>query len=285
MNAVVLFSSGLDSTFTLVRSLEAGDHVYPIYVDTCIGDDQKKLELSQVRKITDLLRRRRFSEELECYHVVKADIEGSNDLLLLNQPQAWLYGAVSALGYFKRTIDEVRVSYVFGDQAPAMLDQIRSLWAALGAFFRPNVAHRFPKLAFPCLTWSKDAIAQYLMDRGYDDVLRETYWCEKPIEEKPGVYKTCGECHSCTVMKNWYVYEEKTYEVDCGNEKDERGDFEGLGKVPGLLGYSGEIPRGHKKKTSGSPRPFDFRPDTVPVTVQKKKVEGKKGTVKKLKKT
>jgi hypothetical protein len=83
-------------------------------------------------------------------------------------------------------------------------------------------------------------------------------------------------------MKHWYVYEEKTYEVYDESKKDERRDHEGLGEVRGLLNYGREIQRKHKKKTSGDLGPFDFRPDTVPVTAAKKKgVEGKKRTVKK----
>ena len=206
---IVLFSGGLDSTFVLVRSLEEGHHVYPVYVDTAISDAQKKLELQQGAKIVDVLGRR--FQDLDWRRVVKIDVNGSTSRIVLNQPPVWMYGALLALGSVPCDVDEVRLAYVPGDQAFAYADEIRALWKALCGFLSPDYRNGGPEVVFPASKWMKHMEVEYLKERGFRDVFLETTWCEDPVEHDDGSFSTCDECSSCRAMKMNGMTATKTY--------------------------------------------------------------------------
>jgi tRNA(Ile)-lysidine synthase TilS/MesJ len=203
MKIGVAFSGGLDSTFVLMRALEEGHEVRPVYIDTEIGENMKILEKQQVERIYDRLHFR--YSNLGHYTTFNLRLSVSHGFSL-QEPPLWVYATMNHALEFG--LEEVRIGYVLGDQANSYLDDIRKLWDALLGFVSED--HIKPRIVFPAVKWSKSDIIKWIKERNYD-VWEMVTWCENPIEID-NKFKTCGECHSCKVMQEW--------SGDCNREYD-----------------------------------------------------------------
>ena len=202
-NILQAVSGGYDSTYLLIKNLQNGDNVYPIYIHASFLYQMKHLiEYSRVKSLIQKLRKNyKNLHSLTENHISMDNIKNITSV----QPIAWILILFSEAKRRRYSVkyDEVHISYIKNDCAISHLPTIRALWKLLFSF--SWVPHTVPKLFFPLSKYSKKKIIEKIQD--FDkNILASCWTCEKPriIKKCKGkdnsidVYiEACGSCQPC----------------------------------------------------------------------------------------
>lgn len=233
----VLFTGGMDSTALVIKNLEEGKIVIPVYnwLNHC-AESYRLLAATvyisfrdkckvNTENLMPLLRGMKFP----CTVTRRECFSGFIQQPLNAFSLAYLPEEITAL------LDEVQMGIVKGDQSVSFVDDMRKLYE--GAFalshmfgdyhdpdYRNPYIKRRPDFNFPLLDWDKKRIEEYLVRTGMDGI---TLSCEVPLlsfivfarltdEEKAAldrgefpdfnhrrdvgvhiIMADCTKCHSC----------------------------------------------------------------------------------------
>jgi 7-cyano-7-deazaguanine synthase in queuosine biosynthesis len=212
MNKKILLalSGGFDSTYLLIKNLQEGNRVKPIYIYAYNVHPAKRLiEITTVKKLIKTLQKKfdnldDLEEVLNKQHCING--------IISTQPIMWLLGLFEEVKKENYTFyDEVQIAYIMGDTAVSFQNELQAFWKSFFAFSYPvTETDKYPKLVFPLIKYSKDLVLNEL--RHYDYSIVNNCWtCEAPkyIIKKPTksiekiIYiEPCGTCHTCTNLKN-----------------------------------------------------------------------------------
>ncbi len=223
-------SGGFDSTFLLIKNLEEGNIVYPVYVHSPkILDTKRGIEENNVNNLIKRLQKGKNENVCKVKDLLVVNVDMPNLMTMTSiQPILFTLGLFSALNSYYNTnytmkyhrdhkdcieFDEVQLGYIMNDDAVSLLNEIRSLWESLKGFLNPCFiqGRKYPQITFPLIKYFKSYIVSYLFDNYYDIAL--TRWtCEDPklIKEymegdiHHEVYAHCGKCNPCKKLKSFY---------------------------------------------------------------------------------
>jgi hypothetical protein len=214
---LILFSSGLDSSYLLQEKLKEGD-VEVLYVRAIIGEAKMAMEQARQDKIISILQKE-TGHRVRARHVVdlgKAPFGNMEDHTF-TQPPMWIMGALIVSDVRKHT--ELCIGYVVGDQVMPLLANMANAWENLQAVSKFTGA--IP-VKFPLYLTSKLDVLKNL----HPEVIRNAWFCERPHEVLPNMVsdvvrtkvvgewnwndgnkiidptkvKRCGRCDSCITM-------------------------------------------------------------------------------------
>jgi len=200
-------SGGFDSTYLLIKNLNEGHEVYPIYIHSpTVNQIKQTIELNSVKQLL---------ERLHSFNNLKGLTETDINLngipnLFSSQPIFWLLGLFNEVKNISlySDYDEVHIGYILGDGAVSYLHEIKKLWKALFSFSLPD--YKVPKLVFPLLKYHKETIIKKL-DEYNSEIFDNCWFCETPNiintkRMKNGniemYVESCGECSPCIRTRN-----------------------------------------------------------------------------------
>jgi 7-cyano-7-deazaguanine synthase in queuosine biosynthesis len=223
-NILQLFTGGLDSTALLIKNLEEGNNVFPLYIRSCmINEDKREIEEKVAENIIEMLKKKGFDN---VYNLLKTDIDfldirglssaqpivmilgifytvqngvyfATNEVVSIDGARNNSYNfPVSYNGWVKNKqqkthikFDEVQISYVAHDEALSFLDEIKNLYNSLLAFkLEFSYAPEIPPLTFPLIKHVKHELF-FRYNRNYNDIINQTWSCEEPkikLEKREG---------------------------------------------------------------------------------------------------
>jgi 7-cyano-7-deazaguanine synthase in queuosine biosynthesis len=211
MNKKILqaVSGGFDSTYLLIKNLQNGDNVYPIYIRVSfINSIKQKKEKEKVKSLIRKLKKK-FKN---LHNLTEAEIAMSPvPNIFSTQPITWILALFKeakekqySIGY-----DEAHIGYVKGDFVIRHLPDINAIWNLLFTFSNGITAFKIPKLRFPLVKCGKKMIIDKLSQ--YDkDILASCWTCETPKIIKTGQnsgnfiearIEACGTCNTCRNLK------------------------------------------------------------------------------------
>jgi len=242
---IVTWSGGLDSTYTLIKDLEKGYIVQPIYIEfKSAGNDKILVEKDAILKMHEILKLK-FSNLRKPHFIFTSDMIRDKDNIsyggsglsipIMNnimsiQPIAWILGISDYLNQMLekityndiknlnnnlieyKKIKEIQMGYVLNDDSISILDIIQNLYKILNNF---TISHNvygidYPKLIFPSIKIPK-TFAYFYIKENYNELKTYITTCEKPIilinKEEKIFYKQCGDCGTCTHIKQELSYD------------------------------------------------------------------------------
>ena len=204
-------SGGYDSTCLLIKNLQEGHEVYPLYIHVSNVHPVKQLvEINMVRNLIRTLQQR--FNNLHNLQEILYKMQLIHNLISM-QPIIWALGLFQEIKNHRNSefYDEAHISYIMGDTAVSYQKELQALWKSLFAFSYPvTETDKYPKLVFPLVKYSKELILNELRDFDYS-IANNCWTCEVPkyMIKKPTkrneqiVYiEPCGNCHTCTNLKN-----------------------------------------------------------------------------------
>jgi 7-cyano-7-deazaguanine synthase in queuosine biosynthesis len=199
-------SGGYDSTYLLIKNLQNGDNVYPMYISTSfIHPVKQKIEYSKVKSLVKKLQKRYKN----LYNLIESNMMMYPIWNIVStQPLAWIISLFREVKRKQYSIkyDEVQIGYIKSDCAIKYLSAIRNMWNILFSF-SDTQSTTIPRLYFPLSKNCKKYIIEKL--RNYDENILAFCWtCENPK-----IIKTCQSnsnsievfieaCGSCLPCKN-----------------------------------------------------------------------------------
>jgi len=205
MNKNILMAvSGYDSTYLLIKNLQNGDNVYPVYVHVnCIDQIKQKIEINNVRSLINKLKRKYKN----LHNLVEKEmrIEPIRNIFS-TQPIFWMLALFNEIKKNKHFIyQEVQIGYLASDGVISHIPEIRTYWKALFSFSDHSPKWTIPKLCFPLLKYDKAHIIKKLGN--YDkEILASCWTCENPKVIKTKrcrdntiemYVEACGSCQPC----------------------------------------------------------------------------------------
>jgi len=208
-NILQCISGGFDSTYLLVKNLQNGDTVQPLYVHAnSIGKIKQKIESTIVRNLITKLKVK--YDNLNDLKEVEIGMDNI-PYIVSDQPIFWtlaLFKEVRKNGYY-RNYDEVHIGYILQDVAISYMPEIKALWKALHSLSYPDPDFIIPKLCFPISKYHKTQIINSLRYSCDEDILASCWTCERPnikkkIRRKDTIelhIEPCGSCAPCLHLK------------------------------------------------------------------------------------
>ena len=202
-------SGGFDSTYLLIKNLQNGDTVQPLYVHVnSIDKIKQKIESTIVKNLITKLQVK--YDNLNDLKEVEIGIDNIPNIVS-DQPIYWtlaLFKEVRKNGYY-RNYNEVHIGYILQDAAISYIPELRALWKALHSFSYPDHDFVVPKLCFPISKYHKTQIISSLRYSCDEDILASCWTCERPdikkkIRRKDTVelnIEPCGSCATCLHLK------------------------------------------------------------------------------------
>jgi 7-cyano-7-deazaguanine synthase in queuosine biosynthesis len=197
---LILTSGGFDSTYLMIKNLEAGNIVQPLYINIDIDSNQKKNEKKALQTILRFLSFKFSKDQLRELNECEVGTSYASELTL-NQPPIWIWGAhryIHNRDYSKRYFDEIQIAYIMEDHALSFLPEIKQLYSVLNKFVFVKYDTRFPKLKFPIIKLNKSVTFDYIAAY-YPEIFNSIWFCETPST----LTQPCGSCHSCKVANDW----------------------------------------------------------------------------------
>ena len=210
-NILQAVSGGYDSTYLLIKNLQNGDNVYPVYVHvSCIYPIKQMIEINKVKLLIKKLRRKYNNlHELTEKEMYIDPIRN----IFSTQPIFWMLALFNEVRKKRHTFyktDEVHIGYIKNDGAIDYIYEIKAYWKVLFSFCNDNQKFNFPKLCFPLLKYDKTQIIKKL--ESYDkEILASCWTCENPKVIKTKRCKdntiemyveACGSCPPCENLQN-----------------------------------------------------------------------------------
>ena len=199
-NVLVMASAGFDSTVLMYENLQKKNYVIPLYIRTCINDDQKNLEIESLRNITTFFAER-YGHDFISYDPKIEEINLSYaEKVMLEQPLVWIIGAYLFSQNGDQQIDEIQLGYIMEDQALSFLEEIKNLWNSLNKFQGPHLGNKIPKLTFPIIKYTKYRTMNIIANM-IPEIFHLIHFCESPKED----WTNCETCNSCKkALRNDY---------------------------------------------------------------------------------
>jgi len=210
MKKIILqtISGGYDSTYLLIKNLQEGHDVYPLYVHSSSVSILKQIiEINSVRNLIKKLQLR--FNNLNNLSEVELKLDAVRDVISM-QPIFWMLGLFNDVKNMHHFLDydEVQIGYVLGDSAISYQHEIINFWKSLFSFSFPD--YTVPKIVFPLTKYQKAEIINNLED--FDrEILADCWFCENPKIIKTKKMKDgnieiylepCIECNPCIRIKN-----------------------------------------------------------------------------------
>jgi 7-cyano-7-deazaguanine synthase in queuosine biosynthesis len=208
-NILQAVSGGYDSTYLLIKNLQNGDNVYPVYVHvSCIYPIKQMIEINKVKLLIKKLRRKYNNlhelTEKEMY------IDPINNIFS-TQPIFWMLALFNVVKKNRHFIyHEVHIGYIASDGVISHIPEIRTYWKTLFSFSDHSPKWTIPKLCFPLLKYDKAHIIKKL--ENYDkEILASCWTCENPKVIKTKrcrdntiemYIEACGSCQPCENLQN-----------------------------------------------------------------------------------
>lgn len=201
---IVLYTGGLDSTYSLMKELDEGNLVIPIYNrlnSESAEDETHELEYMLIHNIEILRRKFYYLEPMKLN--VSSHVHFNTSFVFYQQ----VYNAVSAftIGYdILQYVDEVIMSLVEGDDSVPYTNELKNIFNSSMKMMLLEKSLQ-TTLEFPLLKMTKTEVYNNLKDlMKKNDVDLNIFSCEFPKIEydynsKDPILKLkpCGKCNSC----------------------------------------------------------------------------------------
>lgn len=209
---IVLFSSGLDSTYLVYKNLMEGHTVRPVYVEIKNNENKSTIEKQNMHMLYELFQKY-YDNIVQPVVVSEVMMNNVSSHLIFKQLPIWIF-SIAYLSYY--SVDEIQIAYVANDDALSYIDEIKK-------FYR---AHKWlhtvkqPKLVFPLI---KD-VKREMMDKLPAEYKPYISSCENPqlqpyrmhvknpdgeVLKKLQLYKPCGSCTPCErIIRDGLAYNE-----------------------------------------------------------------------------
>ena len=206
-NILQSVSGGFDSTYLLIKNLQNGDNVFPIYIHVnCIDPIKQIIESTVIKSIIEKLKPR-FNNLHELIEI-EMGIDNIRDIFS-SQPVFWILGLFNEVKNRKNyaDYDEVHIGYIMQDSALSYLKEIKTYWKAMFSFSIQK--YSVPKLVFPLTKYHKVMIINELY-RYDSDILSSCWTCERPVMHRAKkktdntietYIEPCGICDPCLKFK------------------------------------------------------------------------------------
>ena len=185
---LILFSSGLDSTYLLWTQLQKGN-VDVLYVSAGQHPSKVSAERSACTKIIEMLEEMTGNRVVNQKYIKVSDGIRHDSYWKFSQPASWMYAALHHVDY--RAHSSVMIGYVLGDQILQCLGHLHAAWDSLYAISQHGVV----PLEFPLLEVTK----QHILSQLPNNVAKQIWVCELP-ETVEGRHYHCGNCIPCMTM-------------------------------------------------------------------------------------
>lgn len=227
---LVLFSGGLDSSYSLYQALKEGN-AHTLYIDGTQGPEKIFAELTARKNIKELLSKKVDKEISRDYTVgpqtFYGDITGYRHTgvadAMFSQAHRWLFGALEVSD--GNLHNWITISYVNGDQISSKIPDIINAWTSLQSFVKAT-----PIGIYTPLLWTKkiDIVNNLLLD--FPELLGSIWICEDPIRKMGTIrphcksirdfqshlttemeHTHCGHCTGCVTMTKTLMEWELTH--------------------------------------------------------------------------
>lgn len=206
LRKLILFTSGLDSTYLVYKSLKEGYIVDVLYNEIKNNKDKALIEKQNIKKLIKLFKDEFGTDkindlnEFDSYNTVKIMNKTSFDLVQLSVN---LFNISLNLRYNENKFyDEINFGYVMNDCAISYLKEIEGVYNNLCKFTFKYDNELYPELKFPLIKYDKRIISDLLPVKYHEFI----WTCENPIIKKNSVIKRCGKCDTCTNQKRLNIY-------------------------------------------------------------------------------
>lgn len=201
MKTLLLFSGGLDSTYSLYRLLQEGKGVDLLYADGGQHPHKRAAEeIARKEVLTRLSHHLKITSEFKTWEPRSTIKFGNSPSVGFSQVPAWLIASLEIVD--PAIHDEVIVSYVAGDQAVAVLNDMRDAWYYLWRVAKVSSAALVP-LNFHLVYMTKEDIVNQLPQ----EIVEATWVCETPIVSSDD-YLPCGACPACKRRSRLFLIHE-----------------------------------------------------------------------------
>jgi len=203
-NILQALSGGYDSTYLLIKNLQNGDNVYPIYIHSrFIYPLKQKIELTNVKNLINKLKKKYKN----LHDLIETQITMSPiDHFFSTQSLTWILCLLREVmkNYYSVRYNEVHIGYIKNDCVIDYLPSLLNMWKLLFEFTKPFRFYSIPKLCFPLSKYNKKQIIKKI--RSYDKNILSLCWtCEKPKIIRESRYnnsiellvEACGLCTPC----------------------------------------------------------------------------------------
>jgi len=223
MKKLILFSSGLDSTYLVYKNLTEGHNVDVVYSELLNNEYKTKIEKQNILKLISL-----FQEEFpnkiknlnedNWFNVFATTANSySTDL---KQSLFWLTTIAQHLKYDNTNFyNQIEIAYVLQDQAVSYINELTNTYKTLCKLTTKTNKQKYPKLMFPLIKTHKVDIFNNLPEK-----YREHIWsCENPIVTQINddiTISSCGECEPCLTQKRLNLYNLTTNTFILQNNKN-----------------------------------------------------------------
>ncbi|MDR1902481.1 MAG: hypothetical protein LBQ88_09405 [Treponema sp.] len=208
-NILQALSGGFDSTCLLIKNLENGDHVYPVYIKASSVDPVKRqIELKVIKELL-------ANPEIKTHNLhdlITVPLHMRNiDGIFSFQPVLWTLGLFCEVKKRRDFYDEVHIGYIMNDSAVSYLGEIKRIWRSFFSLSFPEY-NKIPELEFPLVKYSKEMVINKLLY--FQNTVAYNCWtCERPsvlYERKKKnhggreqIIEHCGRCAPCKKIKEY----------------------------------------------------------------------------------
>jgi len=205
--ALIPWSGGLDSTYSVLTYLENGFRVDAPYFTIENNKRKVKFELETIKRFKEMepFKTHIKNRMLNVYESSSVHIKAERDCIAsLTQPPIWMMTAFFCLGD-RKPVDELVISYVLNDCAVSYVDDLKKLWNSLRGFVCDK--NLYPKLNFPLLKQHKLTIIDNYINhfKNGHEILDNVWWCENPRHDG----SVCGCCTPCKRYKEISYFKDK----------------------------------------------------------------------------
>lgn len=185
---LILFSGGLDSTYTLTEHLSQGRDVDVLYIKGVAHPDKIEKELEVRKKIIKKANSMFPGKVLAEFERSAMDFAANQTKFKQNAP--WLFGALQAVD--SNIHSEVLISYISGDGICSEIPHIEDSWKSLNAVSNTE----FVPLRFPLKFMAKHLIMHWWR-RHNSPFLKMVWTCEVPKRDSLNRIIKCNRCDPC----------------------------------------------------------------------------------------
>jgi 7-cyano-7-deazaguanine synthase in queuosine biosynthesis len=182
-NIFVLWSGGLDSTYLIWNLLQFGNKVTTGYISLPGNGNQAEREREAINNILPIFQKNYHDRFNYIGEPIEVTFRHSNNNWQLSYPPLFLF-----LPYIMTNdITEIAIGYVMNDDAISFLDEIKTIYNAMGGLTQTPL----PDLTFPLIKHKKETIWYALPE----EIRSYVTWCENHYGEP-----NKDNCPSCKRM-------------------------------------------------------------------------------------
>lgn len=201
---LVLFSGGLDSTYSLLSLLTVSDVDVLIVRSEVIGYLKNIAEDIARKKVldycTEIYGKGTYQYRIRKTYTVTSAGETYNQYDLLGQPALWLDAAIGVIQADRHS--SLVMSYCAGDSILPFLDRLQKWWINMYSVRRAIFHGDIPELSFPLRCFAKKDMINKLLETSHSKVLDLIWTCETPVEKKRRNKLLVTPCNKCIPCKN-----------------------------------------------------------------------------------